>query len=809
MTTPQPVRPDPQEHDDAHAVTRTDVGQETRSQDGTVSVSGLGPLSPGSLQVGSTLGPYRLIAKLGAGGMGMVFRAEHTHLGKEVALKVLPAGMTQNPAAVSRFRREMKAVGKITHQHIVQAFDAGEVGGVHYLAMECIEGTDLHKLVQERGPLSPSDAAKAIRQAALGLSAAHALKLYHRDIKPSNMLVTKGGMVKLLDLGLARLVEETAEATELTVEGAAMGTPDFMAPEQWEDSRSADARSDLYALGCTLFYLLTGRAPYQTENTRTLVNKMKAHLATPAPDLRLVRGGVSEALATIYEKLMAKDPEARYQTAAELAEALRPLASGGAAVSDLAEEETRPIHSLTGREIAPQRRWAFAVAGTGAFAVALLLIVVTIRNRDAAVTRFRGQETPTATVTPPGKDGSLASPTGPLPPEASLDGPVSSPASPDPERDLARMVLDLQGRLVIEPGFRNVSTRDDLPSSSFIVYSVEMPPGLPPLGPGSMRSLTSAHHLKGLSIPNNNVERDIDLLAAMPVLKSLAIGDAGTRADYLSALQRSGGLSHMTTGLGPTEMSWKFVKDIRSLRSLDVWTWYPPRFSDLGTVPHLRLLRIYDGSSEGQPFDLDPAVIDAVQAANPNLRIVVGPNGEPRIAGRDPVLPLVERLMSRGFVLSGDDLQRSSDQMITADSLKGMKVPTVQVFRHNGEPPLSAEDRGLLEKVTFGDYSSMIFSRQTNSDELAREIARCGQLVAVSLTDCDLTDAGLFHLASAVDIRSIELTRTRVTEKALRRFHRFHPTCEIVSDVLKIPRDYTAPLMSPADIRRELGVSIH
>ncbi len=370
------------------------------------------------------------------------------------------------------------------------------------------------------------------------------------------------------------------------------------------------------------------------------------------------------------------------------------------------------------------------------------------------------------------------------------------------------MVLNLQGRLVIEPGFRNVDSNEDLPSSPFVVYSVELPPGRPPRGPESMGSLAAAGHLKGLSVPSNNdADRYIDALAAMPVLQVLAIGNAGTTTDYLATLQRSGGLSRMTTGLGATEFSWKFVKEITSLRCLDVWTSYPPAFADLGSVPHLRMLRIYESSSGGQPFDLDPAVIESLQAANPDLRIVVGPSGQPRVAGRDPVLPLAERLLARGVRLNGEDPQRSPGQTLTTESLKSMKVPIIHMFRHDGEPPLSAEDRGLLEKVTFGDHSSVIFSRQTDSDELARSIARCGRLVSVSLTDCDLTDTGLLNLASAVDIRSLDLTRTKVTEEGLKRFHRFHPTCEIVSDVLRIAPDYAAPLSSPAEIRRELGVS--
>ncbi len=203
-----------------------------------------------------------------------------------VAIKVLSAAVTHEPEAIARFEREMKAVGKLNHPNIVQAYDAGEVNGTHYLAMEYIDGTDLKKLVNDRGPMSVVNACQAIRQAALALASAHEAGLVHRDIKPSNLLLTKSGQIKLLDLGLARLAGEAATNTsDLTTEGESFGTPDYMAPEQWEDAHSADARTDLYALGCTLFFLLTGRTPFGSDAHRTAANKMKSHLLDPVPDL--------------------------------------------------------------------------------------------------------------------------------------------------------------------------------------------------------------------------------------------------------------------------------------------------------------------------------------------------------------------------------------------------------------------------------------------------------------------------------------------------------------------------------------------
>jgi eukaryotic-like serine/threonine-protein kinase len=211
---------------------------------------------------GQMLGVYRLEKKLGEGGMGAVWKAQHTKLGKTVALKVLPRQLTSNPDSVGRFEREMKAVGLLDHPHIIRAMDAGEIDGTHFLVMEYADGVDLAEVVRQRGPRKVRDACEMIRQAALGLGHAHQHGLIHRDIKPTNLFLTKAGQVKILDLGLARLqgedVSPSSHDPTITRMGQIMGTPDYMATEQWDDTHSVDGRADLYSLGCTLFFLLAG-----------------------------------------------------------------------------------------------------------------------------------------------------------------------------------------------------------------------------------------------------------------------------------------------------------------------------------------------------------------------------------------------------------------------------------------------------------------------------------------------------------------------------------------------------------------------
>jgi serine/threonine protein kinase len=260
--------------------------------------------------------------------MGTVWEAVHKHLHKAVAIKALSPRLLKRPEVVARFYQEMKAAGRVTHPNVVQAFDAGEFGGVHFLAMELVDGIDLHRHIARSGPLSPPYAARALRQAALGLAAAHAEGLVHRDVKPMNLLVSKRGRVKILDLGLARVAEAAADELlqeGLTAEGHVMGTPDYMAPEQWDDPRTVGPAADLYSLGCTLFFLLTGKPPFGSERHSSAARKMVAHLSEQPPDLASVRPDVPPELNALYRRLVAKRPEDRPASAGELANLLAPF----------------------------------------------------------------------------------------------------------------------------------------------------------------------------------------------------------------------------------------------------------------------------------------------------------------------------------------------------------------------------------------------------------------------------------------------------------------------------------------------------
>ncbi len=243
---------------------------------------------------GLLVGNYLILDKLGQGGMGVVFKARHRRLGRIGALKILPPSFARDRDAVLRFRREVEAAGRLTHPNLVAAQDADEDRGVHFLVMDYVEGRDLDRVVRDRGPMAVMQAIDCLMQAARGLDAAHAQGIIHRDIKPGNLMLVHDGTVRVLDLGLARIVDAAnpfskSAAGRLTQSGMYMGTVDFMAPEQAEDSHRVDHRADIYSLGCTFYYLLTGRVPFSGDN---VLKRLMAHMERPAPSLRIARPDV-------------------------------------------------------------------------------------------------------------------------------------------------------------------------------------------------------------------------------------------------------------------------------------------------------------------------------------------------------------------------------------------------------------------------------------------------------------------------------------------------------------------------------------
>jgi WD40 repeat protein/tRNA A-37 threonylcarbamoyl transferase component Bud32 len=291
------------------------------------------------LAPGTMVGPYEVIEEVRRGGMGAVYRARHTRLDRVVALKVLAPDRFRDPRAVARFYREMQSAGAIDHPNVVRVSDAGEAGGVPYLAMEYIDGTDLDRLIRQRGPLRVPVACKIVRRVALALEHVRQKGLVHRDVKPSNIMMTREGRVRLLDLGLALLRDGRADGAEITDSGILLGTAAYMAPEQASDPHGVDIRADLYSLGCTLYFLLAGRPPFGGKEDGSPLKTLMAHAHEPAPSIQAVRPEVPDPLAAVLVRLMAKDPADRFQAPGEAAAALEPFCEDGPAASVRAEPE--------------------------------------------------------------------------------------------------------------------------------------------------------------------------------------------------------------------------------------------------------------------------------------------------------------------------------------------------------------------------------------------------------------------------------------------------------------------------------------
>ena len=325
---------------------------ETRTE--VVSPESSAVLKSHGLEPGRRFGDFDIIEVVGSGGMGKVYKARSLQLNRTVALKVMrPEFAESDPENVRRLHREAQAAAQLIHPNIVTLFSVGEIDGLNYIEMEFVDGPTAGGLVDERGRLDLALGVMILRDAAQGLAAAHKLKIVHRDIKPDNILVHPDGIAKVSDFGLAKSFADTqGESGELksdiTLPGIAIGTPHFMSPEQCE-AQALDGRSDLYSLGCTFYFLVTGSRPYRGEST---MGVMRQHLFDPPPDVTIHDESIPEEIAAIIFRTMDKDLQKRYQTAEELVRDIDELVipeaeAGGSELT--AEFRKRPIATTTDR----------------------------------------------------------------------------------------------------------------------------------------------------------------------------------------------------------------------------------------------------------------------------------------------------------------------------------------------------------------------------------------------------------------------------------------------------------------------------
>lgn len=494
---------------------------------------------------------YRVLGLLGAGGMGAVYKAEHRMMERLVALKVINPAFVSSPAALERFEREVKTAAKLSHPNIVAAHDADQAGDLHFLVMEFVEGMSLDRLVASKGPLPWNVAANLMYQAALGLQHAHEKGMIHRDIKPQNLMRARDGSVKILDFGLARLASQALQSApggdesaaperpaDATRAGSLLGTPDYIAPEQATDAHGADIRADIYSLGCTLYFLLTGEPPYAGG---TLLDKLHAHKMCEPTPIRVRRPEVPEELAAVLERMLAKNPADRYARPADLAKALKPIAQSRVATPppEAAPPESFPLDlaatplpvvsksppkarsgsKKSAEEISPLLKGIAGIAAVPMIAACVWLISGAFRNNGTTPNKNELAQQQEQVAQGNSKSSRMqqgnAQGVG-----KGTDNPQNKSGNPAATKPLKVLML-LPQKQLFEPDYKNV--RDNLPRSVQLVTAAER-----------------KEQLEFLRFPGDRTPA--------PVIPNLALADDVKAEDYAAIIFVGGSAPELCTG---------------------------------------------------------------------------------------------------------------------------------------------------------------------------------------------------------------------------------------------------------------------
>lgn len=729
-----------------------------------------------SATAGQRLHAYELLEKLGEGGMGAVWKARHCKLDKLVALKLLRAPLTSEPETIRRFEREMRAVGKVDHPNIVRALDAGEVHGLHYLVMEYVDGIDLSKYIAQHGPLSVSDVCVILQQTAMGLAAAHAEGLIHRDIKPANLLLSTHGQIKILDLGLAKLLAEGPEVRKLTQMGQVFGTPDFMAPEQWDDTHNVDYRADIYSLGCTMYALLTGRAPFDDDRHATLTQKMRAHVMENHPRPSEARSEVPQELEDLYLQMVEKDVNKRVTSAAEVAEQLRMLAQGfstmkvnlidhdtvtaecasvsGAASADPAryatvsqEKQAEPPRTQTAA--APPRRvmpkWVLAAAG-GAMALVLLgVIIIKVINKDGSLTELRVPDNAAAIeIEKDGKPlGKIDVVQGTIsPPDAHSAEPkmAASDSASKANSRAAEWLLSIKAPFdirMVDGGTRQVRSRADLPSDHFEIVSIEfssLGDSVTDDGLAHLQGLTSLEYVS-LNMCSKITDVGISHLASCSALQIANLAFVQVTDQGVGALLKLQNLNRL-------DLSETYVGD--------------SGLSQLAPLTKLRWINV-------GPLTTDAGLAHLTRF--PDLEHVGIKNHHATDIGVSHLrqLPKLRSL----YLVGASDLELQNIRSLSNLQTLNLNMNTIT-------------RAGMEQLRGFPDLLNLYLpSSPLVVDEYLQDTSCIAHVQVLYLERTNIGDAGLASLSALTDLQELNVTSTNVTSAGVEQLHRKLPKCEI------------------------------
>lgn len=519
----------------------------------------------------SVLGNYLLMEPIGAGGMGQVFRAVHCHMKRQVAIKVLPQESVDSPAAVARFRHEIEVLAALEHPNVVTAFDADEFRGRYFLVMQFVEGTDVSGLVRRHGPFTVPQALSVLLQVASGLGYVHSKGVVHRDIKPSNLMIETSGVVKILDLGLALFEPMNPTGSERSSQhGEAMGTIDYMAPEQMQQGVPVDPRSDMYSLGCTLYFMLTGRAVY---GGQTPLERYRNHLEAPVPDLRELRSDVPACVGNLFRRMVAKRREDRIASMAELRDEIERCAA------ECHLNISLPPYSESFSEKRPpavQRRWMrnpFGFPLSSVTAVVAGLSITAIVGWWMLVAKAP-VDLPTPSVSPKTSvSGNSVSRIADSP----SDRPETSSAliGSEADREIAQWARQFQGVLEVFIGEDYLQLRPalSLPPGPLRIQAIEFQEGRHAVVTAAdIRRLQELKSLITLGLYDAHVSPDAwQELPRLSKLQQLGLGRTAITDDDLQYVARMELVHHLRLGeTSITDAGLKHLSRMKSLTSLDL-----------------------------------------------------------------------------------------------------------------------------------------------------------------------------------------------------------------------------------------------
>lgn len=717
-------------------------------------------------KIGSlVLGNYVVLEKIGAGGMGVVYKARQRRMKRDVALKVLPEALTQSKDAVARFHREVEAAAKLQHSNIAVAYDADESEGVHFLAMELVDGPNLSQYVKQHGPLPLPHALVLCLQAAKGLKHAHDEGVIHRDIKPGNLMVDQRGTLKILDMGLAHLAVDTdgsEDISELTQSGRVMGTVDYMAPEQAIDAKRADNRADIYSVGCTLYYLVSGK-PLSPDGSIT--QKLMWHQTEEVPKLSTMCEDVSETLDAVAMKMLGKKPEDRQQSMAEvitqfeavLSEMSFDPATLPKLAGALAEIDFTPsIGSATAfdrRTLMEQTMGGAATetkSSRGLWVALAVVLAGVLAGGAVMLGMFDGDDPPPVVDGGNNGGGDGTKDSGGL---AAVPGP--GPKNVVPEKDpevladeLFRQKIDWifahQGSVqVLVPdgvGGEIVRTRDELPEGKFAVNSVQLQRTA--LGEADLAKLAELQSIEELSLRETKLPAgSLDTIGSLSNLWSLDLSKTTADDGVAAAIKKLEGLRDLN--LSGTNVTDATLRQLAGLSKLEKIYLSDTLVGDEGVKKLYALTNLKLLSLNGTK----------ISATGHRDLVAALPQVEISWDGADIDRVVARKILDKGGKLTIANLATGESGEYT----RRVDLPAarfqIQIADLSGNPAITDEDLVLLSELR--------------------------NLESIDLDGTSVTDLGLSNLKSLSTLKVIDLGAMQLDDTTIAAIKRTLPETDI------------------------------